>query len=175
MKPRKGAIGPFAGLRTSAGGDGGADGAGDNAALALAAHGLAATIYDDPRAAAFADGDGLVLCGDALVDRFDARLLLAESGASFQQRAPRAHAATSSNDDADEALIQAERYRYLDPSKEHLLQSALPPSFGDAGGAGACERREAAAPAAARRPCGFDCAALTPFASATRIASTGLP
>lgn len=133
----------FAGLRTGSA----AVDAADNVDLTV--HGLPTNIICDARAAAFADGpDHLVPCGAERVDRFDGRLLLddvsrwSKRGVRLQQQVLQ--------DDVDGAALDAERYRYLDPSKEHLLQSVLASLQANASESdsedGACCRWHAAGP-----------------------------
>jgi hypothetical protein len=126
---------PFAGLRAEKGA------AAPNDSGALVVCGVAAAPLDDAGAAAFATGAAhLVPCGAgaaaADVDRFDGRLLLDDvarwaGGQQQQQQQQRwresSHDAGSDGEDAAlEADLERERYRFLDPSKEHLLRSGLP-------------------------------------------------
>lgn len=81
---------------------------------------------DDQLAAALADAEQLLpVLGDFdnLTDRFDARLLLESSLDLAPRRRPPASSAMQHDaGEPSEAELNAERFRDLDPSKEHLLQ-----------------------------------------------------
>jgi hypothetical protein len=138
--------GPFAGLRGERGGD---------AAQALRVVGRGVEPIDDPRAAAWASGpESLVPCagyGDGpAVDRFDGVLLL---GDAARRERPRGRGAAAGADadaggggEADAVELDAERYRDLDPSREHLLLSGLTASDGADRAANARGARRRATP-----------------------------